>query len=288
MRTRRLSQIGATVLANPYFAYISNRTIYQGKAKGICFPGLNCYACPLAIFSCPIGSLQHSLAIMKPSERIKTISGIAKVTHKSFSPSALFYVLGSIGIVGAIFGRLPCGWICPFGLLQEVLYRIPVPKLKIPKGLRYLKYGSLLILSMLIPYITGIHFFSRYCPAGTLEGLLPLKVFPPKTPLPPGSFFVWVKIGILIFFLLWFTTTKRPFCRTACPLGAFYSLFNPVSLYGMNVDTEKCTQCNTCQKVCPVDIRIYENPNSPECIRCLSCKRECPESAITSGFFNLS
>jgi polyferredoxin len=288
MRTRRWAQIAGTLAANPWFAYLGTRAIYQGRAKGLCFPGFNCYACPLALMSCPIGSLQHSFAIMSPQR--DAAAGVSRqvaatVHHaQSFSISAFLYVVGFVGIIGAVFGRLVCGWVCPFGLLQDLLYKIPSPKLRIPRWARFGKYATLVILAMLIPYITGVHWFSRLCPAGALEGAVPLKLLPPKTPLPPVGWFFWLKIGILVAFLLWMVASKRPFCRTACPLGAMYALLNPVSLYGMRVDHDGCDECGTCREVCPVDINIYDNANSPECIRCLECKKECPNGAITSGF----
>ncbi|MGI5997529.1 MAG: 4Fe-4S binding protein, partial [Lutispora sp.] len=48
----------------------------------------------------------------------------------------------------------------------------------------------------------------------------------------------------------------------------------------------KCTKCNVCNKNCPVDIKIYENANSPECVRCGKCVDRCPTKAIKSGFIS--
>jgi ferredoxin-type protein NapH len=286
MQARRWTQIAGTLAANPWFAYFSTRTIYQGKAKGLCFPGFNCYACPLALFSCPIGALQHSLAIMSPKENASAAGhAVIQATrqHASYSIAALLYVLGFIGLVGVVTGRLVCGWICPFGFLQDLLYKIPSPKIRLPGWMRFGKYIALALLAMLIPYLTGVHWYSRLCPAGALEGSIPLKVIPPKTPLPEVGWFFWLKIAILVFFLAWMVVTKRPFCRTACALGAAYALLTPVSFYRMAVDN-KCTRCDRCREVCPVDINIYDNPNSPECVRCLECKKVCPAGAVSSGW----
>ena len=288
MRARRWTQVAAVFAANPWFVYLSNRTIYQGKAKGLCFPGFNCYACPLAVFSCPIGALQHSMAIMSPKNRVLSAAGLGGTEsagpHGGFSFAPFLYVVGFMGLIGVIFGRLACGWICPFGFLQDMLYKIPTPKLRLPAWARFGKYGTLAILAVLVPYLTGVHWFSRLCPAGALEGAIPLKLLPLKTALPATGWFYWLKIGILVAFLVWMVITKRPFCRTACPLGATWSLLTPVSMYGMQVDKLKCTKCGDCRSSCPVDINVYENANSPECVRCLDCKRVCPEGAVTSGF----
>jgi len=281
MRPRRWTQIAGTLAANPWFVYLSTRTIYQGDLKGVCFPGLNCYACPLALFSCPMGSLQHSLATLSPRK-----SGGSSFVHQAWTArvAPLLYVVGFVGLVGVVFGRLPCGWICPFGFLQDLLYKIPTPKLRLPAWARFFKYAALGVLALMAPYLLGTSTYCRLCPAGVLEGALPLKILPPEAPLPATGWFFWLKIAILALFLAWMVVTKRPFCRTACPLGAAYALLAPVSLYRMEVDEEKCTRCEECRSVCPVDISIYENPDSPECVRCLDCKKACPLEAITSGF----
>lgn len=267
MRARLYTQIASTLVANPWFYYFSSRTIFRGVPKGICFPGLNCYACPLAMYSCPIGSLQHAIAAR--------------------SASALLYVTGTLGAIGALVGRMPCGWLCPFGFLQDMMYKIPLPKLRLPRWAGYFKYVFLVLLVVLLPFLFKVEWYSRLCPAGTLEGGIPLQVLPPNgissTTLHPGVFF-WIKVAILAIFLLWMTVTKRPFCRTACPLGAILSLFNPISLYRLEVDDKSCTNCGKCREVCPVDIDVFDNPNSMECIRCLDCKKACPNGAITSGF----
>lgn len=280
---RRWLQISAVFIANPWIAYFWSRLIYQGGLKGVCFPGFNCYACPLALYSCPIGSLQHGCAMIHD----KQFSAPAAALHKGWAATIapFLYVAAFIGLIGVVTGRLVCGWFCPFGLLQDVLYRIPTKKFSIPRWAHYGKYVALGLLAMLIPYLTGVHWFSRLCPAGALEGAVPLKVIPPNAQLPEATWFFWLKIAILVAFLAWMVLSKRPFCRTMCPLGAAYALLQPISLYRMRVDRDRCTECGECRQACPVDIDIYKSPNSPECIRCLECKKACPEDAITSGFF---
>jgi ferredoxin-type protein NapH len=287
MRARRWTQVAGVLAANPWFAYFFTRRIYQGKAKGLCFPGFNCYACPLALFSCPIGALQQSFTLMSPRIRSASAPQAALSAVKrsaSYPLGAMLYVVGFIGLVGILTGRLVCGWLCPFGFLQDLLYKIPTPKLPLPQWMRFGKYFALVVVAMIIPYITGIHWYSRLCPAGALEGALPLKVLSPEAPLPDTGWFFWLKIAILVGFLVWMVLTKRPFCRAACALGGAYALLTPVSLYRMSVDSAKCTKCGDCRAVCPVDINIWENGNSPECVRCLDCKKGCPEGAVSSGF----
>ena len=273
MRARRISQIASVFALNPFFPYLSSRVIYQGGIKHLCAPGLNCYACPLAAFACPIGGLQHAFTLLS-----------LRIREFKLALGALAYVLGSVGLVGAVLGRIPCGWICPFGFLQDLLYKLPLPKLRLPRRIDLGRYLFLVLVAVLIPFLTAQSWFSRLCPAGALEGGVFLKAVPPASRLPETGWFFWLKIGILVFFLAWMAASKRPFCRAVCPLGAMFGMFNRVSLYRMAVDDSKCTACNRCREVCPVDIEVSEDPNSPHCIRCLECKRECPHAAITSGF----
>ena len=72
----------------------------------------------------------------------------------------------------------------------------------------------------------------------------------------------------------------RPFCKWLCPLGAFYSLFNSVSLLDMRVNKDRCISCGKCARVCGMDVDITKTPNHTECIRCGVCIKACPTDAI--------
>ena len=80
----------------------------------------------------------------------------------------------------------------------------------------------------------------------------------------------------------------RPFCKWLCPLGAFYALFNRVSLFRMSVERDKCVSCGKCARVCKMDVDVTKTPNHTECIRCGMCIRACPTDAISFryGFGN--
>ena len=266
-------QICFTALTNGYATGFAKGKIYTGPVKKLCLPGLNCYSCPGALGSCPIGSLQAVLG--------------DRNYHFAF------YVIGFLILVGALAGRFVCGWLCPFGLVQDLLHKIPFPKkLKKLPGDRILKYlkcvillGFVIILPLTVLDIVGqgSPWFCKYiCPSGTLFGGIPLIAGNPALQSVLGWLFTW-KSAILAVLTLLSVIVFRPFCKYLCPLGAVYGLFNPIALYRFKIDEDKCTNCGACQKVCPVDIPVQKTPNSPECIRCGKCKAACPHGAICNA-----
>lgn len=266
-------QIAFTAVSNGYAAGFAKGNIYKGPGKFACLPGLNCYSCPGALGSCPIGSLQAVLG--------------------SRNYRFAYYVVGFLILFGAFFGRLICGWLCPFGLVQDLLHKIPfVKKLRRLPGerwLRFIKYfllvGFVIVLPMVVLDIVGQGqpWFCKYvCPSGTLFAGIPLIASNPPLRAALGWLFTW-KMFILVTLIVLSIIVYRPFCRYLCPLGAIYGLFNPVALYRFKIDEDKCTKCGACQKVCKLDIPVYRTPNSPECIRCGDCKHICPHGAICTS-----
>lgn len=272
---RTLIQTVASLLTNANFKGFLQGRIFEGNTKAVCLPGLNCYSCPGAIGSCPIGSLQAVLGSM----------------NYKFA----YYVFGILIFFGVLLGRLVCGFLCPFGWIQDLLYKIPLKKISLPlsldKGLRYLKYVLLLTLVILFPIVLtdalGIappYFCEWVCPAGTLGGAVPLLSMNPFLRQSIGFLFAW-KMGILIITVLASIVIYRPFCKYLCPLGAFYGLFNKLGFYKIHVDKDKCTSCMACEKVCKMNVAVTKDCNSPECIRCGDCKSVCNHGAIKIGYF---
>ena len=259
-----------TALTNGYAMGFLKGGIYRGELKKICVPGLNCYSCPGALGACPIGSLQAVLG-----EQGKWFS---------------FYVVGFLMLVGAFFGRFVCGWLCPFGLVQDLLHKIPFPKKRkhLP-GDRYLKYLRYLVLAVLVVLLPltvldivgqGSPWYCKYvCPSGTLFAGIPLVLMNEGLRSSLGWLFNW-KVGLLAVILLLSVWSYRPFCRYLCPLGAIYGLFNPIALYRYEVDGDKCVSCGACAKACGFGLGPDKKPNSTECIRCGDCLRACPTGAL--------
>ena len=204
-----------------------------------------------------------------------------------------YYIVGFLIFIGALLGRLVCGFLCPFGLIQDLLNKIPFPKkirtFRGDKLLRKLKYVILLVFVVLMPlFVVDImgqgspYFCKLICPAGTLEGGLPLVLLNKSMRSAVGWLYVW-KNTILVITIILSIIIYRPFCKYICPLGAFYSVFNKVSVFRYRVDAEKCVHCGKCAKACQMEVNPVENPNSLECIRCGRCKKICPTQAIQCG-----
>ena len=268
---RLIVQLCWTALTNGYVAGFLKGGIYKGELKTVCVPGLNCYSCPGAVGACPVGALQAVLG-----EQGKWFS---------------FYVVGFLMLVGAFFGRFVCGWLCPFGLVQDLLHKIPFPKKrKLLPGDRYLKYLRYLVLAVLVILLPltvldlvgqGSPWYCKYvCSSGTLFAGIPLVLMNEELQSSLGWLFNW-KLGLLVVILLLSVWSYRPFCRYLCPLGAIYGIFNPIAFYRYEVDKEKCINCGACTRACGFELKPNLNPNSSECIRCGDCIRACPKGALS-------
>jgi ferredoxin-type protein NapH len=234
----------------------------------MCSPVFHCYACPLSTFACPIGV-------------------IAQFGALHVFP---FIAIGLLVAVGAFFGTLICGWACPFGFLQDLTAKVPTPKFDLPKFTGYFRYVVLVVTVLAIPYFFGEGhplFVCRVCPAGALEAAVPTMAGQAIA----GQQVVWpnaVKLTILALFLIAIFFIKRPWCRVLCPLGAIFSLFNRISAFFLRFDTEKCTHCDRCHKLCEFGIEPEKTPNDLNCIRCLECTKCSPEALNLGSIFEHS
>ena len=219
----------------------------------VCSPVFHCHSCPWALFACPIGVLANFSALhLIPFVAIGTLVGVA-----------------------VVFGTLVCGWACPFGFLQDLIGRIPTPKLELPAWLGYCRYVVLVVLVLAIPYWYGDEhplFFCRVCPAGALEAAVPNTV---NTAIV-GEETVWpsaVKMTILAVILTAMLFTRRPWCVLFCPLGAIYSLGNHVSFFFLRFHKDRCNDCNLCSSLCRYGGPAESRTGDQRCIRCLDCTR---------------
>ncbi|MBE6909348.1 MAG: 4Fe-4S binding protein [Ruminococcaceae bacterium] len=270
-KSRGRIQLVAALLQNADLRGFFTGKIYQGKLKSVCVPGLNCYSCPGALGACPIGSLQNFLG------------------SRPFRFP--YYVVGLLLFFGAVLGRAICGFLCPFGFVQELLHKLPLPRKKLgrfpgDRPLRWVKYAVLALMVVVLPIVVGwTPVFCKYlCPAGTLEGGIPLVlIHGGKLRLTLGTIF-YRKATILVIVLVACLFIFRPFCKYLCPLGAIYGVMNRFALYRMHVSAEKCVGCGACARACPMQVDPVKTPNGAECIRCGACVAACPKDALRLGF----
>jgi ferredoxin-type protein NapH len=234
----------------------------------MCSPVFHCYACPLATFACPIG-------IMAQFSAIHVIPFIA---------------IGLLITVGILFGTLICGWVCPFGFLQDLFAKIPTPKIDLPKFTGYFRYVVLIGAVLLIPYFFGKDhplFICSVCPAGAIEAAGPQMA----SQAMAGETIVWpnaIKITIVVLFFIAVFFIRRPWCRVLCPLGAIFSLFNRFSAFTLRFNPDKCTHCERCHKLCEYGIEPEKTPNDSRCIRCLECTKCSPDALALGSIFESS
>ncbi len=266
--TRRLIQLYSALLYNAHLRGFVEGEIYTGPLKKICVPGLNCYSCPGAVSACPLGALQNAVA--------------------SSADRPAFYVVGLLLLFGLFLGRVICGYLCPFGLIQELLHKLPTKKVRkssLTRKLSRVKYMILLVFVLAVPVWFALKrvplpAFCKYiCPAGTLEGAVLLLLHPANSELRAlaGGLFWW-KFSLMAVILAACVFVYRAFCRFLCPLGAIYGLFSRIALLGVKVDPVRCTDCGACVRACPTDILKV---GDSECVHCGNCIDVCPEKAIS-------
>jgi polyferredoxin len=205
---------------------------------------------------------------------------------KKLHESAL--VLMIIGIILAVlFGPIFCGWVCPLGALQEWIAKVGKKIFKkkynkfIPykydKYLRYLRY-IVLVWVIYMTAATGKIAFEEYDPFYTLFNLWSSEL----------------AVSGLIILLLVVTASlfvERPWCKYACPYGAFLGVFNLFRIFGVERNTSTCISCTMCDKSCPMNINVSETRvvKNHQCISCMKCTSEeaCPVKSTVSLKSNL-
>lgn len=253
-------QLLSAVLANSY---------YLSGLKGFCYPVLNCWSCPTANFACPIGALQNSAS----SARLALRAGAPMV---SVVP---LYVIGTLVLFSALFGRLMCGWLCPFGWFQELI-GLRGKHLRLPQWTSYLRYVVLAGLVFAVPYYTGEAWFSKLCPMGSLEGSIPQPLLQPHLRSQLGAMW-YLKLAILAAVVGAAYVWRRPFCGVICPLGAIFSMFNRYSAWQIRFAATRCVNCELCVRTCPQGLDPRREVNSHRCVSCLECTK-CAYGAIRS------
>ncbi|MCB2182753.1 MAG: 4Fe-4S binding protein [Desulfobulbaceae bacterium] len=262
LKNRRFVQASALVLSNAYFLSFL-RFIPCGY--------LQCSNCSLSTFSCPLILVQKG-AVMMSMGMFGVMS--AKVMGSIAVGMAILFFFGSA------LGAWACGWLCPFGFLQDMLGKIPVKKFSLPAWSGYLRIPIFIGLAGVVPYLSRRLFFCDVCPSGTINRLWQQAAGIPLFFKTPEGIWSVVSVSFLIFILALAIFTIRPFCGLFCPIGGLSGLLNKISGLFLKVDKEKCVSCNLCQKSCPQGINPSLTPAHSQCVRCLECTGKCKSISL--------
>jgi NAD-dependent dihydropyrimidine dehydrogenase PreA subunit len=180
-------------------------------------------------------------------------------------------------VVLAIIGnKLICGWACPFGALQELIYSLPIlrklKQWKTPFWLTNTIRGGLFCVVML--FLFGI--------VGGRKGFVIYHYLNPFN-LFDLDFDHWLVLLTVVVFLTLAFFTYRPFCHLICPFGFVSWIAEKFSLYRVIIDEEKCTKCGACVKACPLHAakgKVENKTFSADCFSCARCLNACPVDAI--------
>jgi polyferredoxin len=184
-------------------------------------------------------------------------------------PDIFLIILASIGVLSLVGNKLFCGWACPVGALQELFYRIPLPrklKVKLPFRVTNLVRTILAIGFVIIIYSAGISIYDFFNPFESLHWSF--------SPISIAVLLVTLAAALFIF---------RPFCYMVCPIGLLTWVLEHVSLIRIKVDKGACTDCNLCVHLgpCPAIPSVLEgNMLRPDCHACGRCQELCPENAL--------
>ncbi len=175
-----------------------------------------------------------------------------------------------------LFGPVFCGWVCPFGSVQEwmgklgrKLFRKKFNRMishSIDRILRYLRYAVLIWVVVVTAYSAKL-FFSDYDPYFTLFNLWSDEL-------------ALSGVIILAVVLLLSLVIERPFCKYACPYGAVLGITNTFRIFQIRRKAKTCINCNRCSNVCPMNIDVANKGTvrDHQCISCYVCTSDaaCP------------
>ena len=267
----------------------ARRTAYQRRLRSIRQVHVVRYAVQLAVLGfVVVAAFRHSRESAAGAASIDALcpfGGLETlwtwVTTGRFVPkihTSNLVLGGALLLSVLLIGTAFCGWVCPFGTVQDGLAKLRgwlhLPALQ-PRGRldRALRLGRFLVLALVLwaSASTATLWFAGWDPYVTLFSLHWLTEPDPATMWPAWAFLGVVLIGSLL--------VERAWCRYLCPLGGVLSLLGHLSIVRVRLNPAACTGCNLCVKPCPVgiDVAAPTPAVSSDCIGCLECVANCPK-----------
>lgn len=229
-----------------------------------------------------VGGLSGSLAVWF----VKLIDVFAYleslIASKDFTTIALLSVLPIVAIY-LIFGRAFCGWVCPMDFLFELVDRAKKWKkanIKMSPKIGYVIAALFLVSSFIVEipifsnYFSHLTNFFRALTGGVFLAL----------DLPVEPVVLVYSVSVILILLGLEYAFPRLWCRVLCPVGKTYGLFNKMSLLKLKFGEGECGECNLCEQVCYMNVKIARHIDQPSLrdINCIYCGR-CAEGCETKG-----
>ncbi len=174
--------------------------------------------------------------------------------------------------IAFIAGNYFCGWICPFGTVQELFGKIGSmvckKKFKMSLGLqKYLQYSRYVLAIIIASHV-----------ADTFLDLSKINAYKTFIHGITGTFGQATTVFIMGGFLIAALFVERPFCNYCCPEGIKYGLASFTRFFTIKRNVATCVQCKRCDNICPMNINISTNKNvrNAQCINCFKCIEACP------------
>jgi len=256
-----------TRLGRPDNANISERKLWYPR-----IPYIACLLAAVVVCGFVLGKSPNP---MEGTVKVfKSMVGLYPSVIGKLLALVFFVVLAVIG------NKLICGWACPFGALQELVYSLPLlrkmKRWKAPFWLTNTIRGGLFFVMLL--FLFGI--------VGGRKGFVIYHYLNPFN-LFSLDFDHWLMLVTVVVFLVLALLIYRPFCYLICPFGFLSWIVERVSLTRVKIDHEKCTECGLCIKACPSQAAkdiVADKLFAADCFSCARCLNVCPQDAIRYGF----
>ena len=208
------------------------------------------------------------------------MEGIVKVFKSMVGlypdPKAKVIAFGFFIILAVVGNKMICGWACPFGALQELIYSLPILRKTKQKKIPFISTNTIrsgLFIAMLL-FLFGV--------IGGRKGTVIYHYVNPFN-LFNLDFEIFSILLTVIITLLGSLIIYRPFCQFICPFGFVSWIAERFSIFRVRINQDECTQCNACIKVCPLDAskgRVAGKKMPADCFSCGRCLNVCPVDAI--------
>ena len=188
---------------------------------------------------------------------------------RGFVPPPMIVMAGIMILFTVAGNKVFCGWICPLGSVQEVIYNLSrlIKKFKIPFFITNATRFSFIAVFLIFAYGFRINIYNLFNPFELFHWQL--------------HRYILIVLSMVLLASLWY---YRPYCQFICPAGLITWIFEQLSLFKIWKNQEKCTRCNKCLKESPctaIDGIIQDHTVTPDCFACGKCIESCPEDALS-------